>query len=238
MVIRIPDDRLRKIIQDTLGCEITEESARTLTELVANDCSIDSLNGIQYFPNLRVLSVPNNRITNITYLTGLTGLVELDLSNNGDKMSVPTGKKTSGFWRPNPEDADVMPLNPEDWRTTGEKVPVTDVREYRMIKIGNPLHPPAGLKSLLGLLNLRRVELKENDVCDLLPLSLLNLEYLGLARNQVVDLEPLITGSGIRSGSKVNLGWNYLIHMDSAGKERVLGQIQRLRDKGVEVSYR
>lgn len=237
MAIRIPDDRLRKIIQDTLGCEITEESARTLTELVANDCSIDSLDGIQYFCNLRVLRVPNNRITDITYLSGLNGLIGLDLSNNGNKVSVATGEKTSGFWKPNPEDADVMPLNPEDWRTTGEAVPVTDVKEYRMIKIGNPLHPPAGLKSLSGLLNLRQVELKENDVCDLLPLSLLNLEYLGLARNQVVDLEPLIAGSGIGRDCKVNLGWNYFMHMDSAGKERVVEQIQRLRDKGVEVLY-
>ena len=87
--VNIPDDRLKSLINIILGkrdkCILTFNDIKKLTVLDEFANHINSLEGLQYAENLKILSLLNNKISDINPVCGLTKLNYLDLSNNNLK---------------------------------------------------------------------------------------------------------------------------------------------------------
>ena len=85
-VAAFPDANLREKIAEALGKQLDETltvgDLLTLTELAANDASIQDLTGLQFARNLTTLSLNNNDISDISLLRTLTQLTTLALDNN------------------------------------------------------------------------------------------------------------------------------------------------------------
>ncbi len=92
-VAALPDANLRAKITEALGKQpdetLTVGDLLTLTELTANDASIQDLTGVQFARNLTTLSLNNNDISDISPLGTLTQLTTLSLDNNNLSEVIP-----------------------------------------------------------------------------------------------------------------------------------------------------
>ena len=83
----IVDTNLHAEIAEALdkprGGILTVADMLTLTTLIANDANIHDLTGLQYAPNLKILSLDNNNLSEAAPLAALTQLETLSLDNNG-----------------------------------------------------------------------------------------------------------------------------------------------------------
>ena len=84
--IEIPDPILAAAIRDALGLEpsepILQKDLDALTSLTASNAGITELKGIEQARNLLSLQLDRNQITDITPLTELVQLTELNLRMN------------------------------------------------------------------------------------------------------------------------------------------------------------
>lgn len=94
--VTIPDVNLRAVIEDSLdktsGATITRAEMATLTRIEAQDANISNLAGLQYATGLTHLYlggdwgeggyINSNDISNLSPLSGLTGLIKLNLAGN------------------------------------------------------------------------------------------------------------------------------------------------------------
>ena len=82
----IPDPNLSRLVrlQNGLGLEepITQETILKVTQLSANSSGIRSLKDLGHAVNLTTLILSDNAISNVSALSGLTNLIELDIDNN------------------------------------------------------------------------------------------------------------------------------------------------------------
>ena len=82
----IPDPNLARLVRLQLGLgveePITQEAILKLTRLYANSLHIRSLKGLEHAVNLTWLDLSDNAISNVSALSGLTNLIELDIDNN------------------------------------------------------------------------------------------------------------------------------------------------------------
>lgn len=84
--IHFNDKNLEKAILGVLGVEsITKEEALQVTTLILDDKNIQTINGIEFFENLKELSMNGNNIIDISSLSKLTDLTYLSLANNNIK---------------------------------------------------------------------------------------------------------------------------------------------------------
>ena len=87
-IVEIPDATLRAVISDSLnkahGAPITRADMATLTSLWAVDKNINNLRGLEFAINLTELYLVQNHIrsSDLSALSGLTNLTELDISYN------------------------------------------------------------------------------------------------------------------------------------------------------------
>ena len=91
VVVAVPDDSLRVKLLEALNRSNSYQLTRTDLEslgngkqdwLNANDAKINDLTGLEYCINLRYLYLRNNQISDITALSNLTKLDNLDLNGN------------------------------------------------------------------------------------------------------------------------------------------------------------
>lgn len=83
--VHFPDPILRSAVARAIGVNpdrITVAALQRLTRLDAVDSVIESLEGLQHAPNLRLLDLANNRISDLTPIAGLSDLEELGLDRN------------------------------------------------------------------------------------------------------------------------------------------------------------
>jgi len=92
VIVEITDDEFRKYLknelklsnafpEDGVGMLIDHPSLENVTRIIVTNKNIKSLNGIQYFTNLRLLKCDNNDIKNLD-LSKNTNLEDLDCSGN------------------------------------------------------------------------------------------------------------------------------------------------------------
>ena len=85
-VVEIPDENLRKAIENVLGVDagnpITKAEMATLTQLEVPNANIRDLTGLEGATNLTFLWLDDNNISDISPLAGSTQLKWLDLRHN------------------------------------------------------------------------------------------------------------------------------------------------------------
>jgi Leucine-rich repeat (LRR) protein len=157
-VVIFPDSNLQMAINAALGqasdAPIYQYQLDLyLIHLNADDRNINSLTGLENCHSLRTLSLRENHISDISALSGLVGLQELDLG---------------------------------DYYDAGSEWPYID--EYGIWNFPSTYHynTVSNLNPLKDLTNLVSLNLAENEISDIGPLSSLNLRSLILDNNYVI----------------------------------------------------
>ena len=252
--ITIPDANLRAVIEDSLnkarGEAITAAEMATLTRLEAPNSRVRDLTGIEYATELTVLNlgyvltngnrVNSNSISDLSPLSGLTKLTELNLFRNTIADLSPLSNLTelieldlSG----NVYISDLSPLSGLAGMRTlqlysnniSDLSPLSNLTDLRWLGVSNNLI--WDIAPLSNLTELRGVSLSNNAVSDLSPLSsLTKLGRVHILDCDVSDLSPLVASVGLR-------GENSLVDLrDNPVSETSLNtHVPVLRERGVRV---
>jgi len=179
-IIVFGDENLAAAIRKALciSGEITYKELKQLTVLDASDCSIASLDGIEYCTNLTRLNLGYNKLTDIAPLAGLTGLTFLDVGANELTDISPVASLTALT----------------DLYLGANKItdisPVYALTNLTYIDLG--ANKIADLSPLASLTSLTRISLSGNEIADISPLAnLTSLTTLRLDHNKFSDVSPL-----------------------------------------------
>ena len=173
----IYDANLEKIIRahlNKLTGAITKSDLKSITELNASSCDIDSLEGIQYLLNLEVLDLRDNNIKDITPLNGLRNMIAVDLSYNFIE-DIGSLKGLSKLEFLNLEKNSISDIN-----ALAELIDLTDLYlSYNNISDISPLN---------NLSKLMRLTLNSNQITDINALSNFSeLEISDIQNNPIED---------------------------------------------------
>ena len=142
------------------------------------------MEGLQFATNLWTLRLSNNRISDLTPLSGLAELRSLDLDHN----IVEDLRPLSGL-----EAIRTLRLSGND---IAELSAISDLTA--LIDLGLSNNKVNDLTPLSGLVDLTQLSLDQNDIADLTPLSDLQaLKKLGLRINRITNLSPLSRLTGL-----------------------------------------
>ena len=181
--VDIPDPNLRAAIAEALGkapnAPITAKEMERLTHFDADNRGIRSLTGIEFATNLIVLGIHDTPISDLSPLTKLIKLREIDFNDT--------------------EVADLSPLaglhnleiiNAEDTHISN-LAPLAGLTKLR--KLDTIKSDISDISPLAGLTNLTRLNLYASRVTDISPLrSLTKLTWLGFRYvNGISDYSPL-----------------------------------------------
>ncbi len=252
--ITIPDVNLRAVIADSLNKAkdeaITAAEMATLTRLEAPNLRVRDLTGIEYATELTVLNlgyvltnggrVNNNSISDLSPLSGLTKLTELNLFRNtiADLSPLSNLKELRELdLSGNSYISDLSPLSGMTRMRTlhiysnniSDLSPLSGMSDLRWLSVSNNLI--WDISPLSGLTELRGVSLSNNAVSDLSPLSgLTMLERVHILDCDVSDLSPLVASVGLRGeNSLVDLRDNPLSDVS------INTHIPVLQERGVRV---
>ena len=231
--VTIPDVNLRVVIEDSLdkasGATITRAEMATLTRIDAQDANISNLAGLQYATGLTHLYlggewgeggyINSNDISNLSHLSGLTGLIKLKLAGNNISDVSPLSNLTGLT------EMDIQSNSISDVSPLSSLIRLTSLDlELNSISDASPLSNLTGLTSLdisrnsmsdlsplSGLSRLKHLSLWGNSILDVSPLSnLTGLTFLELQINNILDISQLVVNMGLGSGDEVNLTGNAL----------------------------
>lgn len=223
-ILEFEDSQLEEIVREILGIDeedIYLDEARDIYELSAHNRNITSLDGIQYFQNLKVLNIRSNQIRDLSPLEQLTRLESLAFWDNRVESIDPLRRLTSlislSFWKNNVRDL----------------TPLRDlVRLERLIFEDNRVESLAGLEKLTSL---EWLWFKNNQVRDISVLeNLTKLNLLYFPSNYVEDIGPLVRNNGLGYGDDIDMAYNSL---DLTEGSQNMRDIQALLDRGVGVGY-
>ncbi len=221
--VTIPDANLRAAIEEALGkasgAPITKAELRSLTRLEANDSGISDLTGLESATTLSYLNLsswpsddlPDNNITDISPLAGLTSLKTLWLGDN----NITDISALSGL-------TDLERLDLQS-NSISDISALSGLTKLGFLKLGynnltlfdyslTPTPENSGIRDispLAGLTNLTALELQYNSIEDISALSdLTKLWHLILQVNPISDISAL---SGMTSLSNLVLGANNIV---------------------------
>ena len=177
--VTIPDRDLRAVIEKRLGktsgATITGTEMRTLTVLFASFTPggkrhIQDLTGLEFAINLTKLDLLGNQISDLSPLTKLKNLTELDISKQ-------TLIEVDGFY------GNIIYL-------LSDLSPLAELKNLTSLSLkGNQI---SDISPLAELKNLTSLYLWSNRISDLSPLTKLkNLIKLYLGGNRISDISPL-----------------------------------------------
>ena len=202
-VVHFPDPNLRAAVAESIGVDpdhITRVALQRLTRLGVLNREIESLEGLQHAPNLRLLDLSGNPISDLTPLANLTNLVELLLSGGRISDLTPLA---------NLRNLEILILNRNDITDISPLDRLTNLWVLKMLDNGiSDLTPLANLTKLeelllhdnrisnisplTGLTNLRHLIIQNNSITDISPLAgLTNLRHLTIQNNFIADHSPV-----------------------------------------------
>lgn len=208
-VITFADDNLEQVIREKIEKptgDIYKSEVIGITKLSAFDHNISSIEGIQHLENLEELYLgfwkgSSNTITDITPLSDLYNLRELDLSNNQIEDISPLSELTNlyGLGLRDNQISDITPLsnltNLTWWlHLHGNQIedisPLSNLTELKDLELSDNLI--SDINPLSNFTRLTDLKLQDNQISDIDPLSnLTKLERLWLISNSITDIYPL-----------------------------------------------
>jgi len=213
-----------------------------LTYLGLCDSHISDISVLSGLTNLRGLCLSYNPISNIDPLAGLYNLNILDLTDSKISNIAPLSSLTN---------LSILALG---WNQISDITAVSHLINLDELALfGNNIDDLTPLSSLASC-HLRHLDLDDNIISDISPLSLItsletlllednlvsditalagltNLHELMLLSNKIVDIKPLVDNPGLASGDHVALHYNPLSSIS------VNTYIPALQSRGVSVDY-
>ena len=186
--VAIPDSNLRSVLAEALGKTGSEspvyaDEMASLTILISASRRIERLDGLQHAVNLQDLFLGYNLISDISPLSGLTGLRVLWINSN------PINDASGGL-------APLTNLNAlEDLHLQSIGVtdfsPLSSLTNLKRLYLGDGGNTP-DISLLSGLADLEILYFTFSGLSDIAPLAALTkLQHLGLQGNKITDLSPL-----------------------------------------------
>ena len=193
-VVAIPDAKLQAAIEVALGkvsgAAITEAEMKTLTRLDAPNANISDLTGLEFAINLTRLNlgvvfvegqgINSNEISDLSPLSGMTNLKELDLSTNNitDRIILPLSNLTNLI---------SLDLSTNNITDISPLAGLTNLKELNLFR-----NNISDISILFGLTNLTVLNLGDNNISDISPLAgMTNLTFLDLSGINITDISPL-----------------------------------------------
>ncbi len=188
-VVNVPDENLKKQINQELGhaetADITQADMESLDEdLFLED--IENLTGLEYATNLKGLYLSGDKIEDLSPISGLTNLEAIAIGSLSDQDN----------------HTKVKDLTPLSGLTKLEAITV----------VGGEVKDLAPISELT---NLRVLEVPNNQIEDLSPISSLNLETLYVENNKIEDLTPI---SGMTNLKVLSLSNNNIEELGDLSK--------------------
>ncbi len=252
----IPDANLRAAIETSLGkasgAPITQAEMASLTRLEAPNKNIRDLTGLEFATGLTFLHlgpvsrsalVNSNEISDLSPLSGLISLTDLDLSNTNisdvSALSGLTNLTDLNLFNNNITDVSALSgLTSLTDLELGSNNNISDVSALsgltNLTELGLSNNNITDVSALSGLTNLTELNLNGNRrITDVSALSkLINLTtYLGLYNNNISDIAPLVAITGLGSGSRVDVRGNPL------NATSINTHIPTLQGRGVDVRF-
>lgn len=219
-------------------------------------CSEDSicigrLDGIQCLSSLQELYLSYQSISDVSYLSKLTGLLILDIGDNVGLSDISPLSELNALTELNVASNEITDIEPLASLTNMTELNISDNGVYveengnRVYKSISDIAPLSGMTSLLKLdiswcrgvsdltplSNMTLLSDLNAEVAllgDVGPLSVLTeLTSLNLSSNEITDITPLVENPGIGDGDEVSIMQNPIDCLDQASN------IQALRDRGV-----
>ncbi len=243
-VVTFPDPNLEAAIREAIGKpagDIYDSDLVGLTTLGAYERDISNLSGLEHCTGLITLYLYRNEIADIAPLSGLTSLTTLNLFDNQIDHIGPLSGLTNLTWLSlaSNQIAAIDPLsglmNLTWLGLSGNQIaaiaPLAGLTSLTTLYLHT--NHIADIGPLSGLTNLTGLVLSSNQIANIGPLSgLTNLTSLYLDRNQISDIGALVANSGLGTGDKIYLRYNWL---DLSTGSQARQDVQTLRDRGATV---
>ena len=178
----MPDPNLRRAVREKLqfpdGIPILPADMVELYDLVMEH-DIESLRGLEYAVNLKVLVIDRSEVSELTPLTGLKNLESLTIVRSEVSDLTPLTEL---------ENLQVLKLYSN---RISELTPLTGLINLKVLQLqGNQIE---NISPLVGLAELQELSLNGNLLTDISPLqALVNLKKLDISGNQITDFTPLL----------------------------------------------
>ena len=168
-------------------------------EIVGN--GTNDLTGLEHATQLTTLILVNHRVSDLSPLTGLTSLKDLDLTGTLTITDISPLRGLASL-----TDLDLTQSRITDLSPLADLKSLTDLRLFGTLIDDNDL---TSLTSLLGgLTQLKKLYLGHNQINNITPLTnLADLTALGLQANQISDITPL---QNLSTLTFLNLGHNQI----------------------------
>ena len=176
-VVHFPDPNLRAVVARVIDANpdrITRVDMRRLERMDAVYKEIESLEGLQHAPNLRLLDLDGNRISDLTPLANLTNLVELGL----DRNRVSDISLLAGL-------INLQVLTIDENRIS-DLTPLANLHGLEALTLRHNLI--TNVEALSRLTNLRALKIEGNFIVDHLPLNGLSITHF--TYDQTCDMPP------------------------------------------------
>ena len=180
--VAIPDSALRTVIATTLGKSadeaITQGDLASLAKLDARELGIVDLTGLEFAINLQWLDLLDNRVQDISPLSGLSRLLHLRISRNpaSDDLSPLAGNVA------------LVTLHAGS-RGLSDITPLANLLSLKELWITSS--SVSDISVLARLTALEELVMADNNVSDISPLAgLTSLQILDLPGNPIADFSP------------------------------------------------
>ncbi len=161
-IVNIPDDNLKKLINDTLGKgevldDVTQTEMESITSLGTYNVMYDisSLEGLQYAVNLQYLKIAGANIEDLSPISGLTNLMSIDISGSNITDLTPIS---------NLENLNFINV---------ERNNISDISPFSNLK------------------KLEYIDVAGNNISDISPATNLSLDEFYIGENQILDFSPM-----------------------------------------------
>ena len=230
--VSIPDTNLATAIRQELELAPSDTFTQwNLAQLVFLDAAsrgIRNLHGLEHATRLSTLSLPNNSVSDIGVLAGMTSLTRLNL---GPEF-------VGGQWVNSNSVSDISALTSLTglikvdlaYNSISDISSLAGLTNMEVLYLGG--NSISDISPLAGLTYLRELDLEENSISDISVLAgLTHLTNLWLWDNSISDISPLVTNTGLGSGDTVYLQYNPLSY------QSIHTHIPALQSRGVTVQF-
>ena len=251
--VSIPDRYLAEAVRREVG-SITTHAMLNLRRLEARNRGIKDLTGLEHAHHLKYLDlageyiagegvVNSNAVTDVSPLTGLTQLRNLNLSDNriADVSALSELTQLTWLYLGNNGITDVSPLADLTrltilWLSNNSITDVAPLAELTQLSdlnlSDNPITDVSPLAELTQLITLW---LSNNSITDVAPLAeLTQLKRLGLGWNSITDVSPLVVLN--LTGTEWDSTGLYL-YANPLSYTSIYTHIPAMQAKGIEVKF-
>ncbi|MBC1383169.1 LPXTG cell wall anchor domain-containing protein [Listeria innocua] len=220
-----PDAKLAIIMKEYLRKanvtdSVTQEELNKITIVSGNAVGIESLEGIQYLPNVTTFNFKGEKIQDISLLSKFTKLENLDLSENPIKDFSPIANLTK-----------LHTLNLMDSEISDISF-IANLTELNSLFLS--YNSITDISPLANLTNLDYLYMEDNQITDITPLkNMKNLINLYISQNQIKDITTIAELTNLQA---LSISENQIVNISPLAKLNNLKSLGIYKNNIVDIS--